>query len=76
MTGAPTFAEVSLASHPPPQGFKDNYAASKWASEVFLEKAAKALDGSLPIWIHRPSSITGEGVPDLDIMHNMMIYSS
>ncbi|KAL8923718.1 MAG: hypothetical protein Q9208_004470 [Pyrenodesmia sp. 3 TL-2023] len=75
ITGAPTFAEVSLASHPPPPGFKDNYAATKWASEVFLEKAAKAMGGSLPVWIHRPSSITGEGVPDLDIMHNMMIYS-
>ncbi|KAL8701231.1 MAG: hypothetical protein Q9224_000596 [Gallowayella concinna] len=75
ITGAETFAEVSLASHPPPVGFKDNYAATKWASEVFLEKAAAAMGGSLPVWIHRPSSITGEGVPDLDIMHNMMIYS-
>ncbi|KAL8820717.1 MAG: hypothetical protein Q9223_001105 [Gallowayella weberi] len=75
ITGAETFAEVSLASHPPPVGFKDNYAATKWASEVFLEKAANAMAGSLPVWIHRPSSITGEGVPELDIMHNMMIYS-
>ena len=73
ITGEPTFYEVSLASHPPPVGWKDNYAASKWASEVFLEKAAHQT--GMPVWVHRPSSITGEGVPDSDIMHNLMIFS-
>ena len=73
ITGDASFGEVSLLPHPPPLGFKDNYAATKWASEVFLEKA-NALT-RLPIWIHRPSSITGEGVPELDIMHNLLIFS-
>ncbi|KAL8727608.1 MAG: hypothetical protein Q9166_005916 [cf. Caloplaca sp. 2 TL-2023] len=74
ITRLPTFGEVSLSSTPPPLDYKDNYAASKWASEVFLEKASMAT-GSMPVWIHRPSSITGEGVPELDIMHNLLIYS-
>lgn len=73
ITGNATFGEVSLASSPPPLSFKDNYATSKWASEVFLEKAQAVT--KLPIWIHRPSSITGEGVPELDIMHNLLIFS-
>ena len=73
ITGNATFGEVSLLSSPPPLGFKDSYAASKWASEVFLEKANTLT--RLPIWIHRPSSITGEGVPELDIMHNLLIFS-
>ena len=73
ITGNEAFPEVSLASSPPPPGFNDNYAATKWASEVFLEKAQAAT--GLQIWIHRPSSITGEGVPELDIMHNLLIFS-
>lgn len=73
ITGNASFGEVSLLSHPPPLGFKDNYAATKWASEVFLEKA-NALT-RLPVWIHRPSSITGEGVSELDVMHNLLVFS-
>lgn len=73
ITGRASFGEVSLLSYPPPLGFKDNYAATKWASEVFLEKA-NALT-RLPVWIHRPSSITGEGVSELDIMHNLLTFS-
>ena len=73
ITGSSSFGEVSLLPHPPPPGFKDNYAATKWASEVFLEKANYLTH--LPVWIHRPSSITGEGVPELDIMHNLLTFS-
>lgn len=73
ITGSASFGEVSLLSCPPPLGFKDKYAATKWASEVFLEKA-NALT-RLPVWIHRPSSITGEGVSELDIMHNLLTFS-
>lgn len=41
-------------------------------SEVFLEKAHAKL--GLPVWIHRPSSITGEGAGDLDVMSNMLKF--
>ncbi|KAL9044910.1 MAG: hypothetical protein Q9214_001987 [Letrouitia sp. 1 TL-2023] len=80
--GEVVFPEISLAKSLPPsttRELKDNYAASKWASEVFLEQVATdtgaGTGGVLPVWIHRPSSITGEGVPETDIMHNLMIYS-
>ncbi|OKL60321.1 hypothetical protein UA08_04451 [Talaromyces atroroseus] len=68
-----TFGEVSLSSTPPPPGFPDGYVASKWASEAFLERASTSF--SLPVYIHRPSSITGEGASDLDVMHNMLKYA-
>lgn len=73
LNGSDTFGEVSLTSFPPPPGFADGYAATKWASEVFLEKAHAHL--SLPVWIHRPSSITGDGVGELDVMHNLLKFS-
>lgn len=73
ITDNTSFGEVSLLPHPPPPGFKDHYAATKWASEVFLEKATTLT--RLPVWIHRPSSITGEGVSELDVMHNLLTFS-
>lgn len=66
------FGAHSLAAFPPPPGIVDGYMATKWASEIFLEKAHAKL--GLPVWIHRPSSITGEGVGDLDVMSNMLKF--
>ncbi|KAL9121258.1 MAG: hypothetical protein Q9187_002183 [Circinaria calcarea] len=70
---AETFGETSLASFPPPPGFADSYAATKWASEIILEKAHARL--GIPIWIHRPSSITGEEVPEMDVMNNLLKFA-
>ncbi|KAK1979519.1 putative hybrid NRPS/PKS enzyme [Colletotrichum cereale] len=73
LSGADMQPESSLASFHPPVDGSDGYIASKWASEVFLERVGKRMPWS--IWIHRPSSITGGDVPALDIMHNLVKYS-
>jgi hybrid polyketide synthase/nonribosomal peptide synthetase ACE1 len=67
------FREQSLADHPPPPGWLDNYVASKWASEVFLERAAARL--GLKAWVHRPSSVTGAGAGEMDVMSSVMRYA-
>lgn len=67
---------VSLAAHQPGKDNApavDGYVASKWASEVMLEAAAQATD--LAVHIYRPSSITGDGAPPLDIMQNVLAFS-
>ncbi|KAJ5976965.1 nonribosomal peptide synthetase 14 [Penicillium viridicatum] len=73
LSGADKQPEVSLASFHPPTDGSDGYVASKWASEVFLEKVQKRFNGQ--VWIHRPSSITGDGVPELDIAHSLLKFS-
>ena len=72
LTRSENFGARSLAAIPPPSDLVDGYMATKWASEIFLEKAHAKL--GLPVWIHRPSSITGEGVGDLDVMSNMLKF--
>ncbi|GLA04538.1 nonribosomal peptide synthase [Aspergillus niger] len=59
------YPEASVASYPPPtdgsaSGHTVDYAASKWASEVFLEKAS-ARYTDVPVRVYRPTAITGEG---------------
>ena len=73
LSGAAVQPESSLAAFPPPVDGSDGYVASKWASEVILEKIYQRTQA--PIWIHRPSSITGEDVPALDIVHSVLWYS-
>ncbi|KAB5550768.1 polyketide synthetase [Coniochaeta sp. 2T2.1] len=74
-----TLAPESLARFPPDQdradgaGLADGYASSKWASEVFLEKASRQL--GLPVFIHRPSAIVGAEAGD-DILSNVLEYGS
>ncbi|QKX63147.1 uncharacterized protein TRUGW13939_10316 [Talaromyces rugulosus] len=51
----------------------DGYIASKWASETYLENATHRT--GLPVQIYRPSSITGDGAPALDILHNVLQFS-
>ncbi|KAF9870947.1 hypothetical protein CkaCkLH20_11619 [Colletotrichum karsti] len=48
-------------------------AASKWACEVYLENYAREL--GLPMWIHRPSYITGINAPITGIIGNLFEYS-
>ncbi|KAI3396960.1 hypothetical protein diail_11360 [Diaporthe ilicicola] len=68
-----TLAPQSLAAFTPDTSFASGYAASKWASEVFLEKASRQL--GLLVFIHRPSSIMGDEAGD-DIMSNVLEYGS
>ena len=67
-------APESLAKTPPDPSFADGYAASKWASEVFLENANRQF--GLPTFIHRPSSITGDQAGETDIVSNVLKFSS
>ena len=73
LAGLDTFGEESVADHLPPKDGSDGYVASKWASERYLENANKQL--CLPVWIYRPSSITGVGAPPMDVMQNVLKYS-
>ena len=68
-----SFEEVSAAPYSPPRDGSSGYVASKWASERVLERANEAV--GLPVWIHRPSSITGEGAQPMDLIQNVMRFS-
>jgi hybrid polyketide synthase/nonribosomal peptide synthetase ACE1 len=71
LTGQESFERSSVSAYPPVHG--DGYVATKWASERYLEKVSDQCE--LPIWIHRPSSITGDGAPKTDLMMNLLTYS-
>lgn len=73
LSGKETFGETSVASYPPPTDGSDGYAASKWASERYLEKVNEYFQ--LPVRIHRPSSIVREEISELDIVQNLLKYS-
>lgn len=73
LSGETSFGEGSVSAFSPPPDGSDGYTATKWASERFLELVGERF--SLPIWIHRPSSITGDDAPALDLMTNMLQFS-
>ncbi|KAH8819906.1 hypothetical protein F5884DRAFT_744288 [Xylogone sp. PMI_703] len=64
--------EESLESLPPVSS-PEGYVLSKWAAELYLERASAAT--GLPITIHRPTAIVGENAPHLDVMSNILHYS-
>lgn len=78
-TTSETFAEVSVRDSAPPADGLYGYVASKWASEVYLERANAHC--GLPVYIHRLSSVIrpesdmmGEN-PAADVLQNMLAYS-
>lgn len=77
LSGQESYQQCSVSTFPPPSLPSDlqggGYLTSKWACEYFLEKVSERC--GLPIWIHRPSSITGEGAPDTDLMMNLFRYA-
>ncbi|KAI0010863.1 hybrid PKS-NRPS PsoA [Xylariaceae sp. FL0662B] len=66
-------SEVSLAQQPPPPDTRDGYTASKWVSEVLLERSSK--DCGFPVWIHRPTTVIGDDAPESDIISVLLKYS-
>lgn len=71
-----SFGRESIAPYPPTArdaATTDGYVAAKWVSEVLLERAAAHT--GLPVWIHRPTSVTGENTSEQDLMSNMMRYT-
>ncbi|KAL8704420.1 MAG: hypothetical protein Q9201_002411 [Fulgogasparrea decipioides] len=71
LTGLDTFGEVSVSKWAPGSE-ADGYTATKWVAERHLEKVNERY--GLPVVIHRPSSITGEGTGEWDLMSNMFKY--
>lgn len=67
-------APVTIGANPSLNGSSDGYISSKWVSECLLEKAATRFP-NLPVAIDRPSNISGEDAPELDVMHNLLKYS-
>ncbi|KAI1822640.1 beta-ketoacyl synthase domain-containing protein [Xylaria intraflava] len=65
--------EVSVSAHTPPLDSAHGYRDSKWVSESLLERAQK--DTGTPVWIHRPTTITGPEAPDLDLVAAILKYS-
>ncbi|KAL8726975.1 MAG: hypothetical protein Q9166_006338 [cf. Caloplaca sp. 2 TL-2023] len=71
LTGLDTFSETSVSKWSPgPEA--DGYTAAKWVAERHIEKMHERFH--LPVVIHRPSSITGEGSGELDLMSNIFKY--
>jgi hybrid polyketide synthase/nonribosomal peptide synthetase ACE1 len=78
-TNSSSFPETSVRSAEPPTNGLYGYVASKWASEVYLERIHEHY--GLPVFIHRPSSIIcheadmmGEN-PVPDVLQNLLAYS-
>ncbi|KAL8365082.1 hypothetical protein RB595_004074 [Gaeumannomyces hyphopodioides] len=57
----------------PPDMASEGYILSKWVSELYLEKISKAT--LLPVSIHRPTAIVGQGAPPLDVISNLLRFS-
>ncbi|KAI8946246.1 hypothetical protein F4801DRAFT_77015 [Xylaria longipes] len=75
LTRAATWGPSSVADFPPVSGGLNGfgYKSSKWASETFLERVSQTL--GLPVVVHRPTSITGEGAHETDLMGSVMRFS-
>lgn len=75
LTRAAAWGPASVSAFPPVSsrlnGF--GYKSSKWASETFLERVSQTL--GLPVVVHRPTSITGDGAHETDLMANVMRFA-
>lgn len=73
LTEQESYPALSVRNFPPANDGSNGYIASKWASEVYLEGMNRKY--LMPLVIHRPSSITGPGVPETDVMGSLFKYS-
>lgn len=64
---------ASLASSPPPTDGTQGVTASKWASEVFLQRLSQ--ESGLPVVIHRHCALIGERAPADDVMNSVVRFS-
>ena len=65
------YPNESVAAFPPPLDGSNGYLASKWASEVYLEKAAKEL--IIPVFIHRfvPVTADNQNAPPIELLEEL-----
>ena len=68
-----SYPSLSVRDFKPVTDGSNGYIATKWASEVFLENINREF--LMPLVIHRPSSITGPGTPETDVMGSLFKYS-
>ncbi|KAK8914934.1 Fusarin C synthetase [Metarhizium anisopliae] len=73
LTNLDGLPQVSVSSFTPPADGSRGYIATKWASEVYLENVVTRL--GIPVWIHRPSNITGVRSPSSDLIQIIFTYS-
>lgn len=73
LSGSNALPPVSVSSHPPARDGSEGFTTSKWASECFLEKFAKA--SGLPVYVHRPCAVIGESAPSEDALNALLRYS-
>ncbi|KAF7125782.1 hypothetical protein CNMCM5793_002075 [Aspergillus hiratsukae] len=74
LSGRESYGALSVRDFPPPSDGSSGYIATKWASEVFLERMNATF--GLPVVIHRPSSVTGAGAPPTDVIGALLRYST
>ncbi|KAK1749891.1 polyketide synthetase [Echria macrotheca] len=65
---------ASVARFQPPTDGSDGYTASKWASEVFLERLTEKVP-SLSVQIHRPCVVVGTQAPNSDALNAIIRFS-
>ncbi|RDL40494.1 uncharacterized protein BP5553_00473 [Venustampulla echinocandica] len=73
LSGQESYPSISVRDFKPPVNGSNGYIASKWASEVHLERMNQKF--GMPLVIHRPSSITGPGASETDVMSSLLKYS-
>lgn len=72
-SGEHEFPNITANGFHPPVDGSFGYSATKWASERILERASDAY--GMSVSIYRPTNITGDQTPELDIVHNVIKYS-
>lgn len=72
-SGEREFPNKTASGFQPPADGSFGYSASKWASERILEQASDVY--GLSVSIYRPTSITGDQAPELDLIHNIVKLS-
>ncbi|KAI1360185.1 putative hybrid PKS-NRPS enzyme [Xylaria arbuscula] len=72
-SGETSLGPISVSFQPPPLDGSDGLTATKWASEVFLERLAEHT--GMCISIHRPCTPIGDQAPAQDALNSLLRYS-
>ncbi|KAF7585621.1 hypothetical protein BBP40_010428, partial [Aspergillus hancockii] len=73
-SGHTSLGPISVSLHPPPLDGSDGLTATKWASEVFLERFAEHTGASISI--HRPCTPIGDQAPAQDALNSLLRFSA
>nr|A0A482N9V7.1 RecName: Full=Hybrid PKS-NRPS synthetase iccA; Short=PKS-NRPS iccA; AltName: Full=Ilicicolin H biosynthesis cluster protein A [Talaromyces variabilis]QBQ83704.1 polyketide synthase-nonribosomal peptide synthetase [Talaromyces variabilis] len=80
LSGNTALPPTSVAAFPPATDGREGYTATKWASEVFLEKLVGAVQKKAPRpWVasvHRPCVVVSEHAPNSDALNAILRYSA